>query len=406
MKKMARLGNTYKPYTDRFKNHPYAIPVTTFLLLFFISIAGFIGFNATTVPPSDAHVIELSMDGKRQSIPTRAETVGEFLQRIDARLGENDIVEPDQDTRIDDEKFHINVYRARPVTIVDSQNGARQFAYSAATTPRSVAQQAGVEIFPEDKVEATLPDNFLKEGVLGEKVVVDRSVPANINLYGSHVPVRTHARTVGELLKEKQVVLEQNDNVQPALDTPISPQVQVFVLRAGTQIATTEEEVAMPTETIEDASLSFGVRVVRQKGTAGKKVVTYQINLQNGRETGRTKIQEVVAVEPVKEIVARGKAAYIPGDKAGIMSAAGIPAGQQPYADYVISHESKWRANARNASGCAGLGQACPGSKLAAACPNWEVDPVCQMRYFSGYANGRYGSWQGAYNAWQRQHWW
>src|SRR5690606_9883023 len=145
-------------------------------------------------------------------------------------LGENDIVEPSVDTRIDDEKFHINVYRARPITIVESGQ-ERKFAYSAATTPRSVVRQAGVEVHPEDKVESKLPDNFLKEGVLGEKVIIERSTPADINLYGSHVPVRTHARTVGELLEEKNIKVADNDEVRPSPDTPIKQGIQIFVVR-------------------------------------------------------------------------------------------------------------------------------------------------------------------------------
>jgi len=405
MSKRYNVGKQYRPYIDRFHNHPYAIPVTTFLVLFFVSIASFIGLNARTDPPSDSHIIEFSVEGERRSIPTRAKTVGEFLRKVDVKLGQNDIVEPNAETKIDDEKFHINVYRARPVTIVDDGR-ERKFAYSAATTPRSVAKQAGIKVYPEDRVESKVPESFLKEGVLGEKVVIDRSTAANVNLYGSHVPIRTHARTVGELLDEKNIEVAAKDEVKPSLDTAIKPNIQIFVVRPGTKLATVQEDIPMPVETIEDPRLSFGVQAVRQEGSPGKKVVTYQIILENGKEIGRKKIQEVVAVEPVKQIVAKGKAVYIADNHSAIMSAAGIPASQQAAADYIISHESGWRVNATNAGGCAGLGQACPGSKLAAACPNWQTDPVCQMGFFNSYAVGRYGSWNAAYETWLSQRWW
>lgn len=405
MSKRYNADKQYRPYINRFHNHPYAIPVTTFLVLFFLSIASFIGFNAQNDPPSDSHIIEFSIERERRSIPTRAKTVGEFLKKIDVTLGENDIVEPGLDTKIDDEKFHINVYRARPITIVEAGKD-RKFAYSAATTPRSVVRQAGVEIYPEDRVESKLPESFLKEGVLGEKVIIERSTPANINLYGSHVPVRTHAQTVRELLEEKNINVADKDEVRPSLDTPIRSGIQIFVVRPGTKLVTAEEEIPMPVETVEDPRLSFGVSVVRQEGSPGKRVVTYQVVLENGKEVGRKKIQEVVAVKPVKQVVAKGKAAYIAGNHASIMSAAGIPESQHAAADYIISHESGWRVNAMNASGCAGLGQSCPASKLAAVCPNWQTDPVCQMGFFNDYAVGRYGSWNAAYEVWQRQRWW
>lgn len=189
-KKKYNVHKRFRPYTQRFHSHPYALPVTTFLVLFFVSLVAFVGFNARNDPPSDSHIIEFSVEGERQSIPTRAKTVGEFLGKIGFKLEEFDIVEPAADSKIYSDKFHINVYRARPVTI--EENGERTFAYSAATTPRSVVKQAGIKVYPEDIVESKLPENFLKEEVLGEKVVIDRSTAANINLYGSHVPIRTY----------------------------------------------------------------------------------------------------------------------------------------------------------------------------------------------------------------------
>src|SRR5690606_29004934 len=129
-------------------------------------------------------------------------------------------------------------------------------------------------------------------------------------LYGSHVPVRTHATTVGDLLKEKNIHVADKDEVKPSLSTKIKPGIQIFVVRPGTRLATVQEEIAMPVETVEDPRLSFGVQVVRQEGSPGKKAVTYQIILKNGKEVARKKIQEVVSVEPVKQVIAKGKAVY------------------------------------------------------------------------------------------------
>ncbi len=305
-KKFSARLKPYRPYIVRFRDHPFVLPVTIFLVMFFLALATLITLGGRTVEPSDTHIVELSVDGSRQSIPTRAATVGEFLQRVEIKLGQSDIVEPDSDTHIDDDNFHVNVYRARPVTIIDG--GTRHFAYSAAATPRSVVVQAGLTVYPEDNITSSVPDTFLREGVLGERVVIERSTPVNLNLYGSPVTIRTHAKTVTALLKEKNIRLGVNDTVQPAPEAPITPNLQVFVLRSGTQIVSVEEQIPMPIEIVEDASLSFGAQAVRQKGAVGKKIVTYQIDLQNDKEIARHKIQEVIAEPPVKQIVARGPA--------------------------------------------------------------------------------------------------
>lgn len=415
----------YKPYLDRFHNHPYALTILILTTLFFLSIASFIGFNAQTVPPDDAHIIEFSLEQEKKSIPTRADTVGEFLNKIDIKLGENDIVEPDLDTKIQDEKFHINVYRARPITIIEDGQ-QKTFAYSAAKTARSVVRQAGVKVYPEDHVEAKLPENFLKEGVLGEKVVIERSIPANINLYGSNVPVRTHAHTVKDLLAEKGIDISKKDEVKPSLSTVLTKDLQVFVIRPGTKLVTEQEDIPMETETVEDKNLSFGVQVVRQEGSPGKKAVTYQIVLENGKEVGRKKIQEVVSVKPVKQIIAKGKAVYIPTNRATIMSSAGLAESDFPFAEAIINRENglwcptRWQGQSNcpafyqekypgaenDGSLGYGLCQSTPAIKMSAFGSDWRTNPVTQMKWCSNYAVERYGNWHNAYQFWQQNNWW
>ncbi|MDN3494512.1 transglycosylase SLT domain-containing protein [Planococcus sp. APC 4015] len=90
------------------------------------------------------------------------------------------------------------------------------------------------------------------------------------------------------------------------------------------------------------------------------------------------------------------------GSPAEWMSAAGIPESDWGYVDYIISKESGWNPNATNrSSGACGLVQVYPCSKL----PN-AYDPVVNLTWANGYANGRYGSWAGAYAFWTSNHWW
>lgn len=394
------------------------IPVATFFAVFFAMVVVFIATNGKPVLASDSHTVILSHDKRRATVPTRASTVGEFLQRAGLTLNEGDIVEPSADTQIDADNFRINVYRAQPVLVIDGDK--RTFAFSAATTPRSVAKQAGVEVYAEDKIDSQMTTSFLEEGSIGQKVVIDRATQSNLNLYGTAVEVRTHAKTVGELLKEKNVTLAADDTVTPALDTQLASASQIFVMRNGTKIETVEEAIPMKTEYVEDPSLSFGTKAVRQAGSAGKRLVTYQIDLLNGKETGRHVIQTVTAQEPVTQIIARGRAVYISGDHESLMAAAGISPSDYAYVDYIVSRESGWcptklQGNYGSCPAYApdsipnGLGygmcQSTPGSKMATAGADWQTNPVTQLRWCSSYAS-RYGGWEGAYNTWVAKHWW
>jgi uncharacterized protein YabE (DUF348 family) len=317
------------------------------------------------------------------------------------------------------DNFRINVYRGVPVTIVDA--GKKTFAFSAAKTPRSIVKQAGIEVYPEDNLLLLPTDNFLVEGSIGERVVIERAIPVNVNIYGTQVALRTRAHTVGELMKEREIKLQPTDTLQPDADTALTSNIQIFLIRKGTQIATAEVAIDMPTHIVEDASLSFGTTVLRQQGSPGKKLVTYQLQLENGKEISRRAIQEVVTTPAVTKIIARGKAVQIPSDKQAVMAAAGIPASDYPYVDFVISHESGWCPTKLQGqigycppyapdsipSGLGyGLGQATPGTKMSSFGADWKTSAVTQLKWATSYAKGRYGSWQAAYNFWQNNSYW
>ncbi len=405
---------------SRLKNHPFVIPVVTFLALFGLCAVLFVGFGGKSYSPTDARTVIISYDNKMQTVPTHATNVRELLKRLNINVQEGDRVEPALTEPIVEDNFRINVYRARPVTIIDGNK--KTYAYNAGPTPVRKVSEAGVTVYPEDKLTVVPAEDVLEEGI-GEKVVIDRATPAHLNLYGTLTTVRTRAKTVGELLKEKNVKLGSQDMVVPTAETTLAPDTQVFVARVGTQIATAEEAIPAPTETVQDDSLSFGTTVVRQEGSPGKKLITYQLETQNGQEVKRTKIQEVTVAEPVKKIVARGRAVAIPEDKTSLMIAAGISSSDYAYVNYIISRESgwchtKWQGQAGycpayyeerySPSSLRGYGlcQSTPAIKMASQGADWASNPVTQLKWCSWYAHTRHGGWAGAYNYWLANHNW
>lgn len=75
--------------------------------------------------------------------------------------------------------------------------------------------------------------------------------------------------------------------------------------------------------------------------------------------------------------------------------------GVNQYAAFIYYHESGCNPASVNGAGCRGIGQACPGTKLPCG-----DDFACQDAYFTEYAVGRYGSWEGAYQFWIGHNWW
>lgn len=424
-KSMSNLGqsfsNSYKRGHDKgfllARHHPFAVPVVTFATLFTLTLMAYLWFGSAPLKPADSHYVIVSHDQIQQTLPTQSSNVGDLLKRLKISINDGDVVEPTVDTPILEDNFRINVYRAHPVTIID--NGHKTLVFNAAATPRSIIAKAGLVVYAEDDISSQPSEDIINEAIV-EKIVINRAVPVSLNLYGTPITIRSHSKTVGEILSEKNVKLAKDDVVTPLQDTILSPNLQVFVSRNGTKISTEEEVIGFETQTVEDNNLSFGTTVLRQNGTNGKKVVTYQINLQNGLEVSRTKIQEVIAEAPVIKIIARGKAISIPADKSVVMSAAGISPADYPYVYFIINHENtlwcptRWQGQtscppyyAEKYPGAEtvttlgyGMCQSTPAIKMASAGADWRTNAVTQMRWCSDYALRRYGSWSAAYNYW------
>lgn len=398
----------------RFRAHPVAVPILTFLGLTVVTLILFATLNHHENAVPNAYVVIIKHDHATQVVPSREPTVGALLSKLHITLNEGDVVEPGIKTPINQEDFRINVYRAVPVQVVDS--GHKTFAFSAATTSRSIAAQSGVTAYAEDTLETRPATNFVTQGAIGEQVIIKRATPINLALYGTSTQARTQATTIAGFIKEKGIKLTKDDQVTPALTTPITANMAVSIVRNGTVTQTVTEPVAAPVQTIQDAGLAIGTSAVRQQGAPGEQVTTYEIKTENGQIVSRTPIHVVVTKQPITQIVVQGTS--LSGIK-GDMALAGISPGDYSYVDYIVSHESGWcPTKAQGEHSCPavpdnqytsagyGLCQATPGTKMASAGADWGTNPVTQLRWCNGYAVAHYGSWAAAYNHWIAYTWW
>ncbi|WP_419993805.1 transglycosylase SLT domain-containing protein [Streptomyces boninensis] len=72
----------------------------------------------------------------------------------------------------------------------------------------------------------------------------------------------------------------------------------------------------------------------------------------------------------------------------------------------IVEHESHWDHTASNPStGAYGLVQALPANKMADKGNDWRTNPKTQLKWGLDYMKERYGSPCGAWDFWQKNHW-
>src|SRR3989344_837286 len=196
----------------RLVKRPWLLPFTG-AVLGLILVAGIALTQADNpdLRPSDSHVVFIYSEGARQTVTSKAQTVGELVSRLNLNLSPQDVVEPSSDTPIVEDNFRINIYRARPATVIDG--GVKTVTLTAQKSPRVVAATAGLKINAEDI--SKFAHGSLAENIIGEKVVIARATSILLNLYGAQLTTYTQAKTVGGLLSEKNVKLADGETVSP-----------------------------------------------------------------------------------------------------------------------------------------------------------------------------------------------
>ena len=237
--------------------------------------------------------------GVEKVLLSEGETIGDALENAGITLDSHDVVEPAVTQKLIASEYQINIYRARPVTVVDGP--MRQRVVTAYQTAEQIAIDSGVTLFAEDETKITRSSDFINDGA-GLQVAIDRATAFNFTLYGKSSEARTQSSTVGGMLKDKGVTLAENDRVSVPISTPIVPGLDVRVWREGKQTITVDEEIDFTIEKIQDADQEVGYRQVTTAGEKGQRHVTYEVTIQDGQETGRTEIASITATEPKKQV--------------------------------------------------------------------------------------------------------
>ena len=369
------------------------------------------GTDEVPAVASDQHVLTIHDRGDEQVLITKASTLGEALKLAGIEISAgHDVVEPSLDSELVASNYSINIYRARPITVVDGV--VKRNITTAEQTPERIAKAAGITIYSEDQTDFSAPSDILSNGS-SQVMSIDRATVVQFTLYGKHAEVRTRATTVEEFLKEKSIKIGANDYLSVDKGQAISTGMAIELWREGKQTVTVEEEVDFEIEKVQDANREAGYREVKTPGVKGKRNATYEIEMKNGQEVSRSEIASVMIEEPKKQVEIIGAKLPTPTNPTEaqaigkeMMLAAGFGEDQWGCLYNLWMRESGWRTTAGNvSSGAYGIPQSLPASKMAAFGDDYLTNPRTQIAWGLSYIKGRYGTPCGGWSAFQAKGW-
>lgn len=260
----------------------------------------------------------------------------------------------------------------------------------------------------------------------------------------TEITVITSKANVNDILKENNIFVLDDEQVNPSTDQNIGSDKTIKITRktskesSANEVTTAQviesseildssngiivekivkETIEIPYETITkevSTNSTDGEKVnkVVQEGKNGIKEITYKIKYQDDVEIERNQLSEVVLQEPVNKIiqvtVQVSSRAMAASRNQGAATASAAEA--QAYArercaaygwsenDYynlvaLWNKESHWNMYAENSrSGAYGIPQALPGSKMATAGSDYLTNYKTQVNWGMNYIKGRYGN--------------
>jgi uncharacterized protein YabE (DUF348 family) len=289
-----------RQFLDYTKTPVVVILVTVAAMI--LVIAGFFISNASAVSNTNdaknGRLVTIHDRGEEKVILTQKTSIKDALADANVNLDENDRVEPQLSEELVASAYTVNIYRARPVIVVDGQ--VRQKVMTAHQTPEQIAKDAGIELNDEDKTRLQTSEDIISDGA-GLELTVDRATEFTFILYGKKTTAYTREKTVKSMLASKDITLAKDDTLSVPQDTAITSGMTIELWRNGIQTVTEEQPIAFETEKIQDADRPVGFKEVKTPGVNGKKSVTFEVEMKNGKEVARKEIQSVVVEQPKKQ---------------------------------------------------------------------------------------------------------
>ena len=244
--------------TDLFsKKSLYIFSAFLFGLIFGLSFWAFSNrtFAETDIPLEESEAYTFTPEEKfitifdgssKRTVRSSASTVKDLLDRLNVVLSETDSVSPSLDTEIDADNFFINIYRSRPVLVIDGT--VSKIVNVSSFDPKTAVRSAGFTVYDEDRVETVSIANFLETGI-------------------------------SSALK---------------------------IIRGSGKTVTIEEDLPFETKTVKSYDIPEGSEKVESLGELGKIRRVFRVKTLDGTEVERELVEEEVLRAPVDRVVAVG----------------------------------------------------------------------------------------------------
>ena len=299
--------------------------------------------------------VTVDIDGQQQELSTFSGKVNGALQAAGLEVSEDDLVSPAPNESLKNGDT-VTVRTSKPVSVSIDGGEVQQLTTTAATVNEFLEQM------PE--IVGGSSHDYAADQPVEKNMTIEVTSPKIVAIHdGPHTTYSAEAaKTVGELLAARGVIIDSNDRVTPGLDAPVTKDMKIGIERVDVSERTRTEEFEVDPKYVDDDNLAPGEEEVREKGEKGERKITQRIVTVNGKVTSDDVTKNIETRKARPAVIARGKSSAAPGGSGN--TGASAPA---------VANGSVWDAIAQCESG-----------------GNWSINT----------GNGYYGGLQFAASTW------
>ena len=247
---------------------------------------------------SETYIVDVYEGSQVTRVETSSEDAYSVVAEAEINLNENDKLILKDFTVGEDSR--IVVCRASNVKFVNADGTVKNIVFAG--TVAELIEQQGVVL--SDKLISSVNVKAVVTNDLEVKIL--NSYDLTINVDNEKKFVKSTAKTVGELLAEQNIVLDEDDEVVPTADTALSNEMVIDVLRVEYVTREAEETIKFTSTTKYSSAMLKGTKKVTQEGQNGTKTVVYKDRVVNGVVESTEKESETITQKPVTQVTTIG----------------------------------------------------------------------------------------------------
>lgn len=227
-------------------------------------------------------------------------TVADALEQAELTIGSKDVVSPSLAEKITEGCRYIQIERYAHVSV--AEKGQPKELGLTGKKVADALDATGITLREHDVVNHEL-EAYLTDGM---EIIVTRRVLVQILADGKEEACLTEADTVGGLLKEQGIHLDNMDKISPQPEQGLAEGTKIVINRVAVKEVAEREPIPYGTRTEYSNSLYEGETQLRQQGQEGEKEVVYRVTYVDGKEETRELSSETTVKEPVSAVLVKG----------------------------------------------------------------------------------------------------